>query len=407
MNPLRPVPQFLIDRRRLAVILAGAAAFVNLYAPQSVLPLLREWLGDQVALAGLVVSSGTFGVAVAAPFAGMLADHLGRRRVIVGASFLVVLPALCIPLAQTPAQLIAARFIEGLFLPGIFAVTVAYAGDDWPRDKARLITALYVAGTIGGGFLGRFSCGLVSEFAGWRWGFAALTVLQLALALVIRAWLPEEKNRPEPHPAPWAALFALLHKPTLRGAYATGFALLFTLVGAFTYITLRLADAPYSLGPTALSSLFAVYLVGMLVTPLSGRLLNRYGHAHTLVRAWGIAILGLLLTLVPSIPVIGLGLCLFSTGLFFAQTSATSFVGEAAGPARAAAVGLYVTCYYLGGSVGGVLPATVWTVAHWPGVVALLTAAGALSAWIGWNTFKLKPAPREDEPVMEIGGESP
>jgi MFS family permease len=145
----------------------------------------------------------------------------------------------------------------------------------------------------------------------------------------------------------------------------------------------------------------------MLVTPLSGRLLNRFGHAQMLVRAWGIAILGLWLTLLPSIPMIVIGLCLFSTGLFFAQTSATSFVGEAAGPARAAAVGLYVTCYYLGGSVGGVLPAPVWTVWHWPGVVALLTAAGALSAWIGWNTFKLKPAPRGDEPVMEVGGESP
>ncbi|MFZ8396222.1 MFS transporter, partial [Staphylococcus aureus] len=62
-----------MDRRRLAVILAGAAAFVNLYAPQSLLPQLQDWMGRNAALAGLVVSSGTLGVAIAAPFAGLLA----------------------------------------------------------------------------------------------------------------------------------------------------------------------------------------------------------------------------------------------------------------------------------------------------------------------------------------------
>ncbi|GAC1624347.1 MAG: MFS transporter [Nevskia sp.] len=395
-----------MDRRRLAVILAGAAAFVNLYAPQSLLPLLQVWMGHNAALAGLVVSSGTFGVALAAPFAGLLADRYGRRRVIVAAAFLVVIPALFIPLAQTPAQLIAARFVEGLFLPGIFAVTVAYAGDEWPRAEARAVTALYVAGTIGGGFCGRFLSGLVAEFAGWRWGFFALALAQLLLASVIRAWLPVERQHVR-HDAPaWSGMLALLRKPALRGAYATGFALLFSLVGGFTYITLRLAAAPFGLGPTALSAIFAVYLVGMLATPWSGRLLNRHGHARVLLMAWAVAVAGLWLTLVPALPAVALGLCLFSAGLFFAQTTATSFVAESAGPARAAAVGLYVTCYYLGGSVGGVLPAPVWTRFGWPGVVALLTLAGLLSATIGWRSFRLAPAVHE-APAFEIGGEAP
>jgi len=395
-----------MDRRRLAVILAGAAAFVNLYAPQSLLPLLQEWMGHNAALAGLIVSSGTLGVAIAAPFAGLLADRYGRRRVIVSAAFLVVIPALFIPLAQNAAQLIVARFIEGLFLPGIFAVTVAYANDEWPRAESRAITALYVAGTIGGGFCGRFLSGFVAEFAGWRWGFLALALTQLLLASVIRAWLPVERHRVRSDAPAWSGMLALLRKPELRGAYATGFALLFALVGGFTYVTLRLAAAPFNLGPTALSAIFAVYLVGMLATPFSGRLLNRYGHARVLVMAWAMAVTGLWLTLIPAVAVVAFGLCLFSGGLFFAQTTATSFVAEAAGPARAAAVGMYVTCYYAGGSAGGVLPAPVWTHAGWPGVVVLLTLAGVLSSTIGWRSFRLAAATKK-EPVFEVGGEAP
>jgi predicted MFS family arabinose efflux permease len=377
-----------MDRRRLAVTLAGAAAFVNLYAPQSLLPLLHDWLGQDAAMAGLIVSSGTLGVALAAPFAGWLSDRWGRRRVIVAAAFAVVIPAIFVGLAQNPTQLILARFIEGLFLPGIFAVTVAYAGDEWPADQSRAVTALYVAGTIGGGFCGRFVSGLVAEFHGWRWAFIVLAGMQLALAILIWAWLPPERISRRSSQSPFAAMGSLLKRPALQGAYLTGFMLLFTLVGGFTYVTLRLAASPFLLGPAALSGIFAVYLVGMTITPLSGRLLNRFGHARVLVLAWSIAIAGLALTLLPTLALVIAGLCLFSAGLFIAQTTATSFVAEAGGSHRAAAVGLYVTCYYAGGSVGGVLPAPVWERAGWAGVVTLLVIAGLISAAVGWRRFR-------------------
>ncbi len=397
-----------MNRRRLAVILAGVAAFINLYAPQSLLPLLRAWIGDDAARAGLIVSAGTFGVALAAPFAGLLADRYGRRRVIVIAAFLAVIPGLFAGLALTPEALMAIRLVQGLCLPGIFAVTVAYIAEEWPAAEARAVTAVYVAGTIGGGFVGRFLSGVVAEFAGWRWGFAALAVMQLLLALSIRAWLPPGRDQPKLRGSPRTPLLPLLLRPGLRGAYATGFLMLFALVGGFTYMTLHLSEPPFALGPAALSSIFGVYVIGVLVTPYSGRLLNRFGHARVLVLAWAIAISGLLTTLLPLLLAVAAGLALFSLGLFVAQTTTTSFVGESAGAERGPAVGLYVTCYYAGGSVGGVLPAVVWHWAGWPGVVGLIVAAGGVSALIGWNSFRFpKDEPHPvDEPLPEIGGEA-
>ena len=376
------------DRRRLAVTLAGAAAFVNLYAPQSLMPLLQAWLGSSAALAGAIVSAGTLGVALAAPFAGLLADRIGRRRVILLSAFGVVPPALMVALAQSATQLIAARFVQGLFLPGIFGVTVAYIGASWPPQEARVVTASYVAGTIFGGFCGRLTSGVVAQLAGWRWGFAAITILQLLLALLILAWLPPERHPPAPSRAPaWSVVRALLRRPELRGAYALGFSLLFSLVAGFTYVTLRLAAPPFSLGPAALSALFVVYLVGVVITPVTGQLLNRAGHRRVLTVAWGVAVTGLLVSLSPVLPVVVLGLALFSAGLFVVQATATSFVSEVSGAARATSVGLYVTCYYVGGSVGGVLPAPLWSRGGWPAVVLLIAAAGAASVLIGRRTF--------------------
>jgi predicted MFS family arabinose efflux permease len=67
------------------------------------------------------------------------------------------------------------------------------------------------------------------------------------------------------------------------------------------------------------------------------------------------------------------------------------FVGQAAREAKATAVGIYVCCYYVGGSLGAVLPGlTVWH-AGWPGcvilVLAMINMAAAL-AWWGWREEK-------------------
>lgn len=397
------------QHRRLAVVLAGAAAFFSLYAPQSLMPLLHDWLGDSAALAGLIVSAGTFGVAVAAPFVGLLADRVGRRRVIVAAAFLVCVPALAAALARSPEELFAARLIQGLLLPGIFAVTVAYIGSEWAPGEAREVTALYVAGTIGGGFCGRMLSGLVAEFSDWRWGFAALAIGQLALALLIRAWLPPDREQLPAPASPLSTMRALLRRADLRGAYAVGFTLLFALVGGFTYVTLRLAAPPFSLGPAALSSIFAVYLLGVLVTPLGGRLLNRFGHARLLVLAWLATIVGLLLSLSDSLVMIGVAFGFYATGLFVAQTCTTSFVAEASGEARASSVGLYVFSYYLGGSAGGVLPALAWNQAGWTGVALLLIGVGVVSMQIGYRSFRFgrRPTGGSAAPLPEAGGEAP
>ena len=84
-------------------------------------------------------------------------------------------------------------------------------------------------------------------------------------------------------------------------------------------------------------------------------------------------------------------------GLFFAQTTVTNIVGESAPETRGAALGLYSSCYYLGGSRGGVLPAAAESHAGWHGVVTLISSAGAISALL---LFRLLRSLRPRGPVM-------
>ena len=86
------------------------------------------------------------------------------------------------------------------------------------------------------------------------------------------------------------------------------------------------------------------------------------------------------------------GLALCCTGVFIAHASASSYVGTIVHEAHAAAVGLYVTFYYAGGSLGSALPGRFWNRGGWPACVALI-AAVQLST-IALAALFWRPGPR-------------
>ena len=255
--------------------------------------------------------------------------------------------------------------------------------------------SIYVSGTALGGFLGRITAGLVAERFNWRWSFVLLAVYLLLGAAMVARWLPHE-TRPMPQgprPAVLAQLRSMLahfHNPALVATFAVGFGMLFTLVSTFTYITYYLADPPFHLSTEALSYLFTIYLIGLVVTPVGGYLVTRIGLRAGITCALCACLAGVLLTLSHSIWIVVLaGLGLVCTGVFIAQATANSFLRVAA-PAgtRASAAGLYICCYYLGGTVGGVLPSYLWELGKWPACVALIAAVllvTLLIALVGWR----------------------
>ena len=397
----------------MPVALAGAAAFLTLYATQPLLPLLARTFSASTFAVGLTVTAPTIAIALVAPAVGRFADRVGLRRVIVGCAFLQSVATALAAASTTLAQLIACRLLQGVFTPGVFAGTVAYIHETWPPSRTGRATAIYMTGTIVGGFVGRALAGLIAADVNWHLSFAVLSVLHLAIAGVLWLWLPDERAaRLKPRvpsrtagARPFsgaAAATRLLRNSQLRATYAIGFCVLFTNVAMFTYVTFHLAAPPFGLSTAALGWLFVVYVIGAIVTPYAGRWIDRFGHRVGLASAMGIGAIGALLTLMPSLVAIAAGLALASTGVFVAQTTTSSYIGAVTTDDRALAVGLYSTFYYTGGSLGGAVPATVWNVAGWPGCVALVVLVQSTGALVALTRWKGKDARQHlHEPEIE------
>lgn len=375
------------------VVLAGFAAFLSLYATQPMLPLLQDVFGASHFRVSLTVTATTTAVALAAPFVGRLADVWGKRRVIVAAAFALAAATTLAATAASLNQVIAWRFLLGIVTPGVFAVTVAYIHEHWDPSRAGRATAAYVTGTVIGGFAGRATAGVVASAMNWRASFVAIGVMSLACAMVLSSALPvdaEPSWHGAGHRAPAGSLAAHLTNRELTGAYAAGFCVLFTQIAMFTYVTFRLADPPFGLTTAALGWLFAVFLIGAVVTPFSGRWIDVHGHRVTLAAAIAIGVTGSLLTLAHVLALVVAGLALVCSGVFIAQAAASSYVGASATHNRGLAVGLYAMFYYVGGSAGGALPALFWTSGGWPACVALVVAVQLTTAAIGWFSWTAK-----------------
>jgi MFS family permease len=158
--------------------------------------------------------------------------------------------------------------------------------------------------------------------------------------------------------------------------FAVGFGVLFTQVATFTFVTFHLAGPRFRLGTGALGAVFLVYLVGAAVTPVAGWWIGRLGPRCILAASLAAGLMGSALTLVPALWSVVLGLALSCSASFVNQAAATSYLPGAAGPERrGVAAGVYISCYYLGGAVGGVLPAAAWAAGGWPACVALVALA--------------------------------
>src|SRR4051812_15327128 len=337
--------------RRAAVGIPGFCAFFNLYGPQSLLPSLAREFDATPAQISLTVTATTLAIAISAPFAGAIADVLGRKRVIAAAMVLATFPLVMIALAPNLHALVFWRFMLGLALPPIFTVVVSYIGEEWPPAQAMGAMGVYMAATSVGGFAGRLVSGLLADFVGWRAGFLMTAAMTFACGIAVAVILPRERNftRSEGLLVSARQMLSHLRNPQLLATYAVGFGTLFTFVALFTYVNFLLAAAPYNLSPTLLGAIFVTYLAGAAAVLGLGRAIARFGRRPLVIGAIALSACGALLTLVPSLPAIIAGLAIAACGGFIVQATSTGYVALTAESGRTSAVGLYATSYYIGG----------------------------------------------------------
>jgi YNFM family putative membrane transporter len=372
------------DLRSFAIATAGFSAFVNLYSPQALLPELAGEFNVGPSEISTLMTAGTLAIALTAPFTGVLADIVGRKRLITAAMFATVVPTLLMIVVGSVPQMIALRFLQGLLLPPIFTVAVAYIGDEWPPADVPRVAGIYISGTSIGGFCGRFIPGFFADLIGWRAAYGVVALLTLFAAVVVAFTLAPERRFVASGGIANSMRYMLRHLRDRRllATYAIGFGVLFNFIATFTYVGFHLAAPPYLFTPTLLGALFLTYLASSPLVPWVGRAIALFGRRPFVLGIIALWIVGVFLLLAPPVSLILTGLTLCAVCGMLCQAVSTGYVTMTAKEGRSSAVGLYATMYYTGGSAGAFLGGIAWTLGGWGGCVATIIAMQLIIAAI-------------------------
>lgn len=381
-------------RTSLALFAGGFATFALLYCVQPLMPLLSREFGLNAAQTSLVLSSSTIMLAVGLLITGPLSDAIGRKNLMVTSLISAALCTLCSSLVSSWESVLILRALLGLSLSGLAAVAMTYLGEEVHPNSIGLSMGLYIAGNAIGGMSGRLILGVLVDFVDWRVAMALLGCLSLTGGLIFWRILPASRHF-TPTPLNLRNLVAgyrnHLRDQGLPWLFLEAFLLMGAFVTLFNYIGYRLLDAPYHLSQTLVGLLSVVYLSGIFSSAWIGSLADRLGRRKVFRAVILLTLGGLLLTLLPQLPAILIGLLLFTFGFFGAHSVASSWIGRRALVAKGQASSMYLFCYYVGSSVAGTLGGLFWHHFGWSGVGLFIGGLLLLALLVAQRLSRLEP----------------
>ncbi len=172
-----------------AVTVSGILA--NTLLTPAIPNVLAEF-GQPDGKAGILVASGPLPGVIIAPVIGVLADRLGRRKVLLPCLVWFGVAGLAASLAPTFNLLLAARFVQGIGGAGLINLGIVLIGDHWSGiERTKLIGRNSAVLTLCLALIPSLS-GIITDVAGWRWSLGLASV-SIPVAIIGARVLPASR----------------------------------------------------------------------------------------------------------------------------------------------------------------------------------------------------------------------
>ncbi|MDT5097865.1 MAG: transporter, family, multidrug resistance protein [Mycobacterium sp.] len=233
-RPFRSSPQMgaAAARRIIGVLVLVSpleqVAF-DIYTPA--LPRIAEHFAASNTFVQNTVTAYVVGMALVVLPAGLIADAIGRKRVLLAGLGLMTLTSIGCALAINLPMMIGLRFLQGLGAGTCLLIAATVAADCF-RD-AKLVSVLGLLGAAWGSapVVAPAIGGFISQFGSWRLVFLVLTALTATVAILVAVLLPETLKPERRSRVDLRAAAGVLGE-ALRHRAFVAFALMFGLVAA-------------------------------------------------------------------------------------------------------------------------------------------------------------------------------
>jgi predicted MFS family arabinose efflux permease len=335
------------------------ASALSIRAVDPVLPQVAADLAVTIQVAATLASAFAITFALVQPALGIIADTLGKPKLILVCLILLAVSNVAGAFATSFDMLLITRVLSGVGAGGVFPITFSLIGDIFPLRERQVAMSRVLAGAMAGNLLGASLSGVIGDFIGWRGVLITISLLVLAASVAV-GWgfrhqmrAPRKRTNFAELARSYRAIFA---HPHARVCYAAVFLEGTFVLGVFPFVAAFLAE----LGEPRLSIagiVIAGFAVGGLVyTSSVSRLLPRLGE-NGLMIGGGILVASQLVIVAFGPPWQGqlVSFIAMGCGFYMIHGSLQTFSSEISAAARGTAVALHSFCFFLGQTAGPIV----------------------------------------------------
>lgn len=353
-------------------IVAGVTV-ANLYYNQPLLNMVRDELDISDFQANLISMITQVGYALGLLFIVPLGDLYQRKYIIVTNFSLLIVSLLVMAVSTSIYVIWAAALFTGIcsVIPQIFIPIASQFSR--PEHKGRNV-GIVVSGLLTGILVSRVVSGFIGEMFGWREMYYIAAGMMVACGIVVMRVLPPiQPTFQGSYKGLMASLVSLLREyPELR-IYSLRSALAFgSVLAMWSCLAFKMSGAPFYAGSDVIGLLGMCGVAGVLSASFVGRYVKRIGVTRLNVIGCGAMLLAwwLMSWGENSYACIIAGIIVIDIGMQCIQLSNQTSVFELCPKASNRINTIFMTTYFIGGSLGTFLAGTCWQSAGWHGVVA-------------------------------------
>lgn len=385
--PTASLPPHHAHRRWLLPFLGVACGIgvSNIYYNQPLLLEVSRTFHTTASRAGLVAVITQVGYAVGMLVFVPLGDVFGRRSLMLRMFGAVALTLIASALAPALWVLIATSAALGLFA-SVTHIVVPIAPDLADDDSRGSAIGVVMTGLLLGILLARTFSGAIASWLGWRWVFGIAAIMNATFVLLVWRLLPPlHAARAIPYRSALRSLWTLFRRQGMlrQAAFQSGFVFA-SFTGFWTTLVFLLGTPHYHRGAAVAGSFGVIGAAGAACAPLAGWLSDRIGSRAVITFALSLMAMAWAILWTGRTYFIGLiiGCILLDMAAQLNQVANQTRIFGIDPTARSRINTIYMTCYFLGASLGSYASTAIWSHWQWTGVSLLgllfLGVAGAI-----------------------------
>ncbi|MHC5933529.1 MFS transporter [Nostoc sp.] len=347
--------------------IAAGVCVANVYYNQPILKDIASSFGVSEGEAGSISVLTQVGYGFGLFFLIPLGDKINKKKLIL----CLLICLFCLLIAMTFSQNIIEVWILSI------AIGIATVSAQIILPLAASIDRVTTGQTVGNIFTGiligvlgaRVFSGYIGEWLSWRYVYGFSAVMILIVIVLLKIYLPNVENEFNGYYLELlkSTLYQLKRFSLLREASLIGGLLFGVFCSFWTTLTFHLAGTPFYFESDTIGMYGFVAIAGALMAPVFGKLADQGNSQRSLTIAVSMVIVSLVIAKIASNSALAIAVAvlLLDVGVQATQVTNVARIYTLDAQSNSRINTVYMTTYFIGGSVGTSIGLLCWNLGGW------------------------------------------